>query len=878
MRLEAETPIPISGLRAYANQLDEISKRVNKAPSGGGLFGTLLAFGPALAPFGGAAVGMLGSISAGAVEAAAGVGVLAVALKGLDVGVQSYEKYQKSVSSADFSYRQALAAAGTKSSVAPMHGPKGNQVAGTSPRDAAIAAANAAHAKKLGVARHNLDQSAYGGMSKAGQAYVENNIAHFQPFKKQLQQTVQDGALPGLTSLQKSLVSDAPQITAALGAISTAVGSVTAKGGHALQSPFWRQFLVWFGHDTARNVGTMGHAIGQVVEALARMDQRSGGPHKLVDDIDHLATKLNHWSASPQFLTFLQKLHEDEHQAVEFFHAFWAAAKPVLDGMKQAGGGELQMVTSALSTIASLPTGFLTTAGRMLPLIFLALKANDKMLGPAADGFARLTKSTAKLSEEGLSNIQIFRTGAMNAFKSTAGPAGIGLLIDGLSRGDTALGEFESTAGVALAGFAVGNVWGAALATGAKLLWDIGDALATGSQDVAGFERALERSTVTSVTKNYQDLADTLNKVTLAYTGMTRAKAFEDSKKPVKGPDGKDSPNTVYSTLHAEGFTDRQITDITLGTADPKTKKQLSAVTNTNNQLITQTRRTYGAAGYQTDDASLNLATGGEFNQLKEEKAILATLGTAGHDAQVRQARTNAVNLTVTLQQFAKALGDTHAAQAAYESDTANTTAGMAKLLEQFGGLKKFDKTRISALIAFEGGPTALLSLQGVIEYLQRAADRSPITPTVGAPDTAGFWNVLRSLPGFGGPVPHINMDLSLGGLVPQYNNDRTIDHDGNPKTLHGLALGTHNWIGGAAVVGETGREIVKLPPHTQVIPNAKTEAMLNPSRGADSGPLSLDDSTIRRLASALGEVMGERAAAHASDAARNEYAFQGGM
>lgn len=119
-------------------------------------------------------------------------------------------------------------------------------------------------------------------------------------------------------------------------------------------------------------------------------------------------------------------------------------------------------------------------------------------------------------------------TGKMGAFagaaRLAAGAAGVGLLIDSTTRADGAVAGLESTLGGAAAGFAVGGPIGAAVGGLGGLFL----AVSSNMDDAAAAGRDAYRELgkidpVKEATAAAEDLRSTLDQVTGAYTGATRA-------------------------------------------------------------------------------------------------------------------------------------------------------------------------------------------------------------------------------------------------------------------------------------------------------------------------------------------------------------------
>lgn len=90
------------------------------------------------------------------------------------------------------------------------------------------------------------------------------------------------------------------------------------------------------------------------------------------------------------------------------------------------------------------------------------------------------------------------------------------------------------------------------------------------------------------------------------------------------------------------------------------------------------------------------------------------------------------------------------------------------------------------------------------------------------------------------GMIDHINsISLDIPDWIPDWlGGGKTIGF--NIGNIPYLAKGTPNFPGGLAMVGEQGRELVNLPKHSQVIPNRRTESILNNFNNSSSTTQSM--------------------------------------
>lgn len=365
--LELNTGSADAKLQQLAKSLDNVGGKLKGLKVPGGFLGTAAALGPALIPAGNAAIGVLGGITAGAFEAASAVGVLALAFKGASGSVTAYQAYQ-------------------------------------------TAMMKATTAKQRAAATNTLNASAYGRAPAATQAFARFDVNELKPFGASLSAAAQAGLLPGLTTGLRSFIKDSPEIKGAISAIAHSLGSLFAEGGQALKSPFWKQWLTFFGKDSAANVKTMGHTIGQLFEGVARsLERLSPQTHTLMGDVDNLATRFNNWTASDKFAAFLARVQADGHQVSGILKMLGTDLKPLLVGAGSAGRAELTVIGDFLTGVSKLPTAWLVAAGKYLPLIFLATKVGGGSLNALGGGLQALSKgmtaSSGLLSKIGLSKL-----------------------------------------------------------------------------------------------------------------------------------------------------------------------------------------------------------------------------------------------------------------------------------------------------------------------------------------------------------------------------------------------------------------------------------------------------------------------------------------
>jgi hypothetical protein len=374
---DAEAKLTLLGLRVdwLKGKLDFFGKI-----KGPGLLGTaIMGLGPMLFALGGAATLGFGAITAGALSAVAGIGVLKLALKDIGPGAAAYKAYQQALTKADQSYATSMAKAASSQSVAL----RGTSTTWSTPArvsaNKAYANAQNSAALQLAQARQNaqttLDQSAYGSLSPQARAFVQFDINKLQPVTTGFKQSAENSVLPGLQHGLAHAIQAAPLANAAIASIGGAVGDMAAKAGKALNDPFWRNWISWLGRSASKDIPMLGSAAGHMLEGIARAIKKfSPDGHSMLAWIDGLAKKFDHWTTANGFTKFLDTVHKDGAQVASTLGALWKVLGPFLSGAATAGFAEWKVFGTILSGIASLPTGFIKFLGEALPVIILGLK------------------------------------------------------------------------------------------------------------------------------------------------------------------------------------------------------------------------------------------------------------------------------------------------------------------------------------------------------------------------------------------------------------------------------------------------------------------------------------------------------------------------
>lgn len=855
--------VDTSGIDKLNKSLDDTKKKAQDLGGGGGLFGTLLAVGPALIPVAGAITGLLGGITGGAFEAAGAVGVLTTAIKGLDGGVSAYQSYQSAVASANNSYDQAVAAAGAKTGKA---------------RTSALNAASAAHTKALGSAQFKLDQSAYGKMSPAAQAYVQYDVNTVQPFKQSLSSAAQAGVLPGLTALMHGVVDDGPQIKGAISDISGAIGGLLSQAGAALNSPFWKQWISWFGEHSQRDLKAMGHGVGEFAHGTASaLEKLSPITERVVDGTDKLLGRYEHWAGSPAFDVWVGHLQDDLTKVEHLAHEATPVVKELWQAFKLTGGIEFSALTNFVQVLGEIPAPIATVLAAGAELAFVgskiagpfggstdALKKFLAVLYPvpaaataAAAAETELTAATEAQGEAALTTGQ--KLGSWGA-KAALAAGGALMLYDGLTKASGASGVLQDAMGGAAIGATFGP-WGAAiggmvggLMGGVKWMFQMGDAARINYAEV-GKTRAMNDAK-TAV----DELTTSLNQVTGAYGSATQAATVHALQSTATGRSllaylgqhGVSTTEAARGILGIDGTSTRAVN---------KATANLPAAVNAANANVQRLKDLKNNGNYAED-------ANGHTTGIYPHGNSGPTVSISDLDKQIAAAQRYQADLTALtneMPQFRSKLQDqTIAIQK--EAIAAN---GLALVTALAGDKLRTWPQKLVTQIQTVGTDQAVKGLEGIaaaaihagmkpmgpgqalavatvmvnsdpsiahtkanIDAVAQALEgvtNHPATVTVTA-NTGGFWSSLTSM--FAN-LPALSIPVS----------------GGKPKAAH--AGGTPYTFEGDMLVGEMGPEILRnVPNGMSVVPAAQTHSVLSGAR--DGAPARWHPEDLRNFAGIL--------------------------
>lgn len=802
--LDLKTDPANAKLRELATSLDNVGGKLKNLKSPGGILAWGAVLGGAVIPAGNAAIGVLGGVTAAAVEAAGAVGVLALAFKGAGNATTAYQAYQ-------------------------------------------TAMLKATNAKQRASAASTLNASAYGQASASTKAFARFDVNQLKPFGASLASSAQSGLLPGLQSGLSSMLKDAPQINGAITAIANSLGLLFTKAGQALDSPFWKQWIRFFGRDSANNIQMMGHTLGQFFEGLARMMERgSSGTHSLLGDLDAMATRFNHWSGSPAFLEWLAKVQADGHLVATVLAQTWAALKPILQGLGQAGRAELTLFGSTMSMIAHLPTGFLVVAGHYLPLIFIAAKVGERAMAGLGAASALAGKALLSLASVAPKTALVV-AGAMDV---ALGP--IGLAVAAATAFGLALSAFDgvtdplknavSQQSLALttAGSAAGDYADAIYRARNGLL-----ALSKAKADYDAFQAYSTKASGDdmSAVQAAQKLGVPLALLENATTGGKRAKTtlsnyttgiqrqINQNIQNIGAPAGPTHLNAAGQEIHE--YTAAQSEAYRSALAMQKALDILTKSYGNQTAAITQQKEALRESNYQDiiSKQSLDGFSKALGKQIVQHTNLIQTWGDA-----LAVAR----KYHLSIDQI----------QALLRDEMVPATRATATQLHDAAGK--------ASSFSWEA-QSAMTPLGELITLLGKVKSPAPINVTADTSQAKASITDLLKLFGPGpSPIPGIPL---LGSIPPSHGKSKKPAHN---------ALGTNYFGGGYSWVGEMGAELIRMPRGTEVIPHGRSERM---RAEASDAPVRLHPDTIRSLGAVIADQMGQAA----DSAALGAIAFYGG-
>lgn len=410
--------------------------------------------GPALIPLGAAAVPALTGLAAGMGAAAGAAGVAALALHGVGDALKAVDAYQ----------------------LAPT-------------------------AANLGKMRVELDK-----LGPAGAHFVQF-LDGVEPEIRSLQMTAREGFFPGAEDGITEVLTRLPQVRRIVHDLATELGHLSSDAGHSLGGERWTRFFDYLERDAAPTLAGFAHAAGNVAEGLGSlMVAFAPLSRDFTRGLESMTRRFAEWaaglSATDGFKEFVDYVRESGPQAVEFIGALSRAFVGIVHAAAPFGQTVLPVLTSladVLGAIAESPVGpglYTAVAG------FVALNRVVSTMRPGVsalnDAFLDL-RTSPNLAATAMQRFS-------RAARVASGAAGMSLLIGSLSETRDGLRAFESVAGGAMAGFAVGGPWGAALGSGVGLMLDFRAASHDASSAIDDFNRSLKGTDFSKTRASFEAL------------------------------------------------------------------------------------------------------------------------------------------------------------------------------------------------------------------------------------------------------------------------------------------------------------------------------------------------------------------------------------
>ena len=323
------------------------------------------------------------------------------------------------------------------------------------------------------------------------------------------------------------------------------------------------------------------------------------------------------------------------------------------------------------------------------------------------------------------------RVSALNGAAKTAATAGgIALLYDGATHAERGISVLEDAAGGAALGFAAGGPFGAALGGAGGMLFGLGNAFFnTGKKAKEAYEKMRKASPVQAAIQNLEDLKGTLDQVTGAYTGATRAAVLDKLQKA-----------DTIKIGHKFGLSAREMVNSVLGTGDAFAKlrpvfqdygNQIDTVKTKQQQMINEAMKAPFGPATAADARKMLLGGFGDPNEafislenqkkgLQERRAELAKLpGVLRQDAREIQ---NNSRITQDLVGKLKSIPPKIRTKIE-DSGIIPTTKGVAQIARRYNLL---DRRKIKTLISASGADTTVAAVRRVMKRLDDLAKMKP--------------------------------------------------------------------------------------------------------------------------------------------------------
>lgn len=264
-------------------------------------------------------------------------------------------------------------------------------------------------------------------------------------------------------------------------------------------------------HKLTPMFGVLADKTGAVLDVLGQLADLFGGV--FADSVK---------SAAPVMTTILEALSG-------LLKAVNAIPAPLLDMAVKIGVAAVAftklrtaMLLLDFGSLSGSLTGVVSSFRNLGPII--ATTRSDIALMSGSMGTLEAASLSLKTNPAATGLVQLGE-----AAKQAAGIGGMLALINGLGKGQTAMGAFETVAGAAMLGFSVGGPWGAAIGAGVGGLAELVQSFHKTTNSAVQLNSVLNgQNAIETANESLSALKQTLNKVTGAYTAASKAAIYNN--------------------------------------------------------------------------------------------------------------------------------------------------------------------------------------------------------------------------------------------------------------------------------------------------------------------------------------------------------------
>ena len=564
-----------------------------------------------------------------------------------------------------------------------------------------------------------------------------------------------------------------------------AVGKFLDNFAIGIRGPGLGQFIETMTTTLPHTMARLGRILGNTFEGflgiLSTLNKPGGPVDTLLTSLNGISKSFAAWSVSPKAVGFFKEASDSAGALMDVIRPLWDLLSKILEAGRKPGdkmwrdmGEAIQGWSDALSK-RDLKTFFsdakrmgealgnvIVQIGRLVAALNTPLTRDFaiglvKVIGDLIDGVANLAGWFGGLNQnvQGLAlafsgvlavwgplsraivgsrmgvfagevaNAETRMTALTGAMKTAAGAGGLVLLADGLTHADRGMSVLEDAAGGAALGFAVGGPFGAAIGGAGGMLVGLGNNfLHAGDKAKDAYDQMRKTSPVQAAIANLDDLKDTLDDVTGAYTGETRAAVL--SKLQASG---------AIEEGHKFGLSAREMVNAAMGAGGAFKQlrpvfqsygDQIDTVKQKQKEMIQQAMSSPFGPATVADARKMLLGGFGDPNEafislenqkkgLQERRQELAKLpGVLRDDAREIQRHTRITeDLAGKLKDIPKQIRPK-----IIDSGILPTARGVANIARRY---KLLDGKKIKTLIQASGAETTVKAVQRVIKKLDEA-------------------------------------------------------------------------------------------------------------------------------------------------------------